>query len=322
MASPPTGFSDSTTGPPVSQTIAAPNKDHPPGKSTAPEYRPQGKENIAEQELEESNTKQGIQEKNDSQEHRESGIDQELEENNTEQELDASADTDKYDSATPDLVTENVSISTNQNVDSAITSSSNDANGISDKDNGTAEKEDNKKENVVKSPTVRFSSCSKGDNSEEVEVIEFTHTEIMDFNTNGKRKCCGPLNGPHIVLFTIFCLPAALFISLFGAFYYGALTWYNLLTYVSEEKRIWHKIFISPIIILSFPVTVGLTALIISVCSAFVQISWSFTRWREVILDVDKGFYGWLCDKLSVPMCSPYDSVIIHEDSELEPMRT
>lgn len=169
----------------------------------------------------------------------------------------------------------------------------------------------------LKPPVVRFSS-TKGDNSEQVEVIEYTDTDLMDSSSGA--GICGATKGPHITLMTLILWPVAIFPSLAVAFYYGAWTWYNLYIYFSEERTICHKIFICPILIITFPLTVGLSSVGIAIFAAFVQISWSFYSWKMEFLDFEKGFYGWLCIKLDLSMCSPYD--IYTDELELQPMKT
>jgi hypothetical protein len=172
-----------------------------------------------------------------------------------------------------------------------------------------------------KPPIVRFSSA-KGDNSEQVEVIEYTDTEVMDPGSSSATRCCGATNGPHVTLMTLILLPAAFLSSLAVVFYYGAWTWYNLYIYYSEERTMCHRIFICPVLIITFPLTVGLSSIGVALFAACVQISWSFYRWKTEFLDFEKGFYGWLCYKIGLPMCSPYDVLEYTDDSELEPMRT
>ncbi|XP_048729438.2 transmembrane protein 169-like [Ostrea edulis] len=172
-----------------------------------------------------------------------------------------------------------------------------------------------------KPPVVRFSSA-KGDNTEQVEVIEYTDTEVMDSGSSGGSRCCGATDGPHVTLMSVVLLPIAFLSSLAVVFYYGAWTWYNLYIHYSEERTICHKVLVCPVLIITFPLTVGLSSLGVALFAAFVQISWSFYRWKTEFLDFEKGFYGWLCYKLGLPMCSPYDVLEYTDVSELEPIRT
>lgn len=172
-----------------------------------------------------------------------------------------------------------------------------------------------------KHPVVRFSSC-KGDNTEQVEVIEFTDTEVMDPDSSSGSRFFGATKGAHITLMSLILFPVALIASVAVAFYFGAWTWYNLYIYFSEERTVCHKIFICPILIITFPLTVGLSSIGIGIFAAFIQISWSFYNWKTEFLDFEKGFYGWLCFKLGLSMCSPYDILEYTDESEMEPMKT
>ena len=125
---------------------------------------------------------------------------------------------------------------------------------------------------------------------------------------------CSFTQGPHITLWSIICIPVAMIISLVTAFYNGALTWHNLTAYFGEEKSWFHKLTICPLLILSFPFSVGLSSLGVSVVAMVMQVSWGWHKWREEILDGEKGFYGWFCGKIGLSNCSPYQ-VVVFDDS-------
>ena len=36
------------------------------------------------------------------------------------------------------------------------------------------------------------------------------------------------------------------------------------------------------------------------------QVSWRGDLWRKELADPEKGFYGWFCNRLKLPDCSPY----------------
>lgn len=172
----------------------------------------------------------------------------------------------------------------------------------------------------------------KGDNPNTTEIISLERTTEVEVdslqspmtgeNKNESRPIISTKSGLHIALFSVICLPAAFVASLCVSFYYGASAWYNLYLYFSEEKTIWHKVFICPVLILTFPFTVGFSSVGVAVFAAFVQISWFYSSWRAEFLDFDKGFYGWLCNKLGLPQCCPYELITVNNESELEPMRT
>ncbi|KAK6970743.1 transmembrane protein 169 [Biomphalaria glabrata] len=153
-----------------------------------------------------------------------------------------------------------------------------------------------------------------------VEVqIELTENEFMRLTSRekelkkGRKRECNQKEGLHIVLWGVLCMPVALVLSLCMSFYNGAMTWYNLIIFFSEEKSIAYRVTVSPLIILSFPLTVGLSSLCIAVIASVLQISWSWLRWQTEILDGEKGFYGWFCSKVGLPKCSPYEVVVLDE---------
>ncbi|OWF40599.1 transmembrane protein 169-like [Mizuhopecten yessoensis] len=183
--------------------------------------------------------------------------------------------------------------------------------------------------NLINSKNVR----SKGDNlntSSEIIAIESTDIEMEPMhlpssnneNDEESSEFIGKKSGPHVVLFSVICIPAAFIASMCVAFYYGASSWYNLYIYFSEEKSIWHKVSICPVLILTFPFTVGLSSIGVAFFAAFVQLSWFYLSWHAEFLDFEKGFYGWLCNKIGLPQCCPYELIILNNESELEPMRT
>ncbi|CAH1772715.1 unnamed protein product [Owenia fusiformis] len=123
----------------------------------------------------------------------------------------------------------------------------------------------------------------------------------------------GPKKGLHIFLFTLLVIPVALVLSFCVAFYMGIMMWYNMFIYFSEERTIWHKIFICPLLILFLPFLIVLVSLGIGLYACIIQISWWFRSWKREIRDYEKGFYGWICNKLDIAECSPYEVVILDE---------
>jgi len=51
--------------------------------------------------------------------------------------------------------------------------------------------------------------------------------------------------------------------------------------------------------------------LCLGVYGGITQVSWYWASWRKELGDPEKGFYGWFCNKLSLPDCSPYQVVIL-----------
>lgn len=174
-----------------------------------------------------------------------------------------------------------------------------------------------------KDHTIKFTRTEEKISEE--DEIQIEESEVCDTMKEDEQEgCCGLRKGPHIIFLSVFYMPCALISSLCVSFYYGAWTWYNLYLYFSEEKTVWHKVTICPLLILTFPFTVGFTSLAIAIFAAFKQISWYYRSWRTEIVDFDKGFYGWLCDKMGLSQCSPYEMISLNDDAELEnlPIRT
>lgn len=184
-------------------------------------------------------------------------------------------------------------------------------------------------ENLINSKNIHNDKF-KGDNPNSTEIItlEPSDIEMEHLPASNKGNDADSIeiisreSGPHVALFSVICIPAAFLASLCVAFYYGASSWYNLYLYFSEEKTVWHKVTICPVLILTFPFTVGLSSIGVAVFAAFVQISWFYMSWHAEFLDFEKGFFGWLCNKVGLPQCCPYELIILSNESELEPMRT
>ncbi|XP_054708900.1 LOW QUALITY PROTEIN: transmembrane protein 169-like [Uloborus diversus] len=123
----------------------------------------------------------------------------------------------------------------------------------------------------------------------------------------------GIRKGPHILTFSLTLVPFVFILSAAYSFYMGTMTWYNILVYFSEKKTIFHKIFVSPLLIISYPFLITLSTIGLGIYASIVQISWHVDNWRREIQDWEKGFYGWLCGILDLEDCSPYEVVILTE---------
>ena len=169
--------------------------------------------------------------------------------------------------------------------------------------------------------TVKIGQCQ----GQQVKVqLEMTDDELTKLNQSDSEssECVFTSDkGPHIFLLSILFMPFSFISSLFMSFYLGTLTWYNAIVYFSEERTIWHKVFLCPILIITFPFTICLSALGIALYSCIIQLSWFMGHWCAQIRDFEKGFYGWICDLFSLPQCSPYDIVILNESGEVEVTR-
>nr|XP_033802029.1 transmembrane protein 169 [Geotrypetes seraphini] len=128
--------------------------------------------------------------------------------------------------------------------------------------------------------------------------------------TGGKKTCeVGLEKGPHVLLWSIFCIPVVFVLSFIMSFYYGTITWYNIFLVYNEERTFWHKIIVCPFLIIFYPIIIMALSLSLGLYTAVTQISWSFMEWWHTVRDMEKGFCGWLCSKLGLEDCSPYSIV-------------
>ncbi|KAL4701985.1 hypothetical protein ACJJTC_004319 [Scirpophaga incertulas] len=144
---------------------------------------------------------------------------------------------------------------------------------------------------------------------EELEIIEAAIV-AEEFNKMDISKC-SLYNGLHIFLFTLICLPFVACISAMYSFYMGTMTWYNIFTHVTEDLNCLKKIFLAPIVILSFPFLIVIFTVGLGLYAGIVQLSFSGANWWKDVCDYEKGFYGWLCSTLGMSECSPYEVVIL-----------
>ncbi|KAK3607626.1 hypothetical protein CHS0354_034679 [Potamilus streckersoni] len=156
-----------------------------------------------------------------------------------------------------------------------------------------------------------------------VEVhLRLTDQELKKFNqediTSNSKCSCGLDRGLHVIFLSIIFIPFSWLSSLFVSFYLGTLTWYNLIVYLSEERTVWHKIGLCPLLILTFPFTVGISAFAVSIYASLIQISWCIKSWCHEIQDFEKGFYGWVCIVMGFHQCSPYSVVVLSESGEMK----
>ncbi|KAM3916286.1 transmembrane protein 169 [Leptodactylus fuscus] len=146
----------------------------------------------------------------------------------------------------------------------------------------------------------------------EKELQELTRSKepLQDEPLEGKKTCSvGPDRGPHVLLWSILCLPVVFVLSFVLSFYYGTITWYNIFLVYNEERTFWHKITFCPFLIIFYPIIIVAVSLSLATYTAVTQISWSFGEWWHSVKDMEKGFCGWLCSKLGLEDCSPYSIV-------------
>ncbi|KAL2081031.1 hypothetical protein ACEWY4_022884 [Coilia grayii] len=133
-----------------------------------------------------------------------------------------------------------------------------------------------------------------------------------------RRSCgLGVCQGPHVVLWSLSCVPVVFLLSFITSFYYGTLTWYNVFLVYNEERTFWHKITVCPFLIIFYPMLIMAVSLSLAIYSAVVQVSWVFSEWWTAVRDLEKGFCGWACGKLGLEDCSPYSVVELLDSDTL-----
>ncbi|KAJ8036407.1 hypothetical protein HOLleu_20368 [Holothuria leucospilota] len=120
--------------------------------------------------------------------------------------------------------------------------------------------------------------------------------------------------GPHIVILTLCCIPVVFVLAVFYNAYLGVLTWYNVFLFYYDEKTFLHRVTICPILIFLFPPTLFVLVLVISCYVALKQIAYDFVAWKYKVQDLEKGAYAKICQKIGLPECCPYETVILQTD--------
>jgi len=134
---------------------------------------------------------------------------------------------------------------------------------------------------------------------------------LKDIQRSGDDCCCGLRKGLHVFLLSLLATPLLWVFCTFYAFYMGTITWYNIFIYYNEQRTCCHTVFVSPCVLLLYPVWILPVTLLLGLYAGICQVSWSCSRWRRELCDPEKGFYGWICNKLALPDCSPYQVVIL-----------
>lgn len=148
---------------------------------------------------------------------------------------------------------------------------------------------------------------------DELEKINAAATIMQQDYENSPKSCCvcSPKSGMHILLLSLISLPFVVLITIIYGFYIGTITWYNVFNYFNEEKTYLHKLVMSPLLIITYPIVILFCTIGLAVYSGLAQVSMKFTKWSNEIADIEKGFYGWLCNFLHLDDCSPYEVVIL-----------
>ncbi|XP_041763014.1 uncharacterized protein LOC121588759 isoform X2 [Anopheles merus] len=146
---------------------------------------------------------------------------------------------------------------------------------------------------------------------EELEQISKQALAVHGESSRSERSCCTLRTGVHILLLSLVCLPFVTLTTGIYSFYMGTVTWYNMFTYFNEERSYCHKLLMSPLLILAYPLGIVLCTVGLALYAGIRQISFHFRAWLNEIADIEKGFYGWLCSFLHLSDCSPYEVVIL-----------
>lgn len=148
---------------------------------------------------------------------------------------------------------------------------------------------------------------------DELEKINNAALKMQQEHEDTKKSCCmcSLTSGVHILLLSILSLPFVVIFTSIYAFYMGTITWYNMFTYFNEEKSYLHKLIMSPLLVIAYPIGIVMCTVGLAIYSGIVQISTKFVKWSNEIADIEKGFYGWLCNFLHLSDCSPYEVVIL-----------
>lgn len=147
---------------------------------------------------------------------------------------------------------------------------------------------------------------------DELEKINAAVVAVEQIQQQSNDCCaCSLTTGMHILVLSIICLPFVAAYTSIYSFYIGTITWYNIFNYFNEEKSYLYRVFMSPLLILTYPFGICLCTVGLGIYAGFVQLSMSLTRWYNEVSDIEKGFYGWLCSFLRLSDCSPYEVVIL-----------
>ncbi|XP_058821828.1 transmembrane protein 169 [Topomyia yanbarensis] len=149
---------------------------------------------------------------------------------------------------------------------------------------------------------------------EELEQINKQALAAHEEACRTKHSCCCQCTlrvGIHILLLSIISFPIVTLTTSIYSFYIGTVTWYNMFTYFNEERSYLHKLLMSPLLILAYPLAIVMCTLGLGFYAGIRQVTIHFTTWVNEICDIEKGFYGWLCSFLHLSDCSPYEVVIL-----------
>ncbi|CAH2305155.1 transmembrane 169 [Pelobates cultripes] len=144
----------------------------------------------------------------------------------------------------------------------------------------------------------------------ELQELARSKEPLQDEPMESKQACSvGWDRGPHILLWSILCLPVIFVLSFVLSFYYGTITWYNIFLVYNEERTFWHKITVCPFLMIFYPIIIVVLSVSLALYASLAQIAWCFGQWWHAVKDMEKGVCGWICSKLGLEDCSPYSIV-------------
>ena len=88
------------------------------------------------------------------------------------------------------------------------------------------------------------------------------------------------------------------------------MTWFNIFLYYNEERTCCHKL-LSPLILLFYPFWIVPITLGLGLYGGLRVVSWYWDSWIQEISNPDCGFMAWICTKMNLPDCAPYQVVLL-----------
>ena len=124
------------------------------------------------------------------------------------------------------------------------------------------------------------------------------------------RCFCGLRRGPHVFLISLLSIPFMLIYSTFQAFFLGSMTWYNIFLHYNEDRSCCHKL-LSPFVLLLYPLWILPVTIGLGLYGAVRPISWYWDSWIGEVRNPDSGFMAWVCTKMNLADCAPYQVVLL-----------
>ena len=99
------------------------------------------------------------------------------------------------------------------------------------------------------------------------------------------------------------------------AFFLGSMTWYNIFLHYNEDRSCCHKL-LSPFVLLFYPLWIVPVTLGLGLYGGIRPISWYWDSWLAEIRNPDSGFMAWICTKMNLSDCAPYQVVLLSNTPE------